>query len=69
MLVRGYAAQHGGGRAVLLVCPGWIPTDMGGASATYSIDDAIPAVVNIVTAQQGRLGLCFIDRFGKTLPW
>jgi NAD(P)-dependent dehydrogenase (short-subunit alcohol dehydrogenase family) len=69
MLVRGYAAQHGGNRAVLLVCPGWIRTDMGGAAATYSIDEAIPAVVDMVTAQQGRHGLRFVDRFGKTLPW
>lgn len=69
MLVRGYAAEHGAERAVLLVCPGWIRTDMGGAAATYSIDEAIPAVVEMVTAQWGHPGLRFVDRFGKTLPW
>jgi NAD(P)-dependent dehydrogenase (short-subunit alcohol dehydrogenase family) len=56
-------------RALLLVAPGWIRTEMGTAAATYSIEESIPQVVTAVEAQAGRSGLRFIDRHGETLPW
>ncbi|MFT3966232.1 MAG: SDR family NAD(P)-dependent oxidoreductase [Sphingobium sp.] len=69
MLIKGFAAQHGGGPAVLLVCPGWIRTDMGGARALFSIEETIPDVVTMVAGHIGRPGLRFVDRFDKDLPW
>lgn len=69
MLIRGFAADHGGQRAVLLVCPGWIRTEMGGSGATYSIEETVPRVVETVTAHRGSVGLRFIDRFSASVPW
>ena len=55
--------------ALLLVAPGWVRTDMGGANATFSIEESIPLVVDMVQANRGRPGLRYLDRFNKPLPW
>jgi NAD(P)-dependent dehydrogenase (short-subunit alcohol dehydrogenase family) len=56
-------------RALLLVAPGWVRTEMGGDEAALSIEKSIPFVVKTVEAHSGKAGLRFIDRHGKTLPW
>ena len=70
MLMTGFAARRpDDGRALLLVAPGWVRTDMGGAGATFSIEESIPLVVDMVEANRGRPGLRYLDRFNKPLPW
>jgi NAD(P)-dependent dehydrogenase (short-subunit alcohol dehydrogenase family) len=70
MLMKCFAARHqGDSRAMLLVAPGWVRTEMGGAAATLSIDESIPHVVDAVERSRGKAGLRFIDRNGATLPW
>ncbi len=70
MLMKCFAARHSGDdRALLLVAPGWIRTEMGGAGAPLSIADSIPNVVNAVDESRGTRGLRYIDRHGKSLPW
>jgi NAD(P)-dependent dehydrogenase (short-subunit alcohol dehydrogenase family) len=70
MLMKCFAARHAGDtRALLLVAPGWVRTEMGGEGAALSIEESIPHVVKSVEAQSGKPGLRFIDRHGKTLPW
>ena len=70
MLMKCHAARSAGDtRALLLVAPGWVRTEMGGAGAALSIEESIPHVVKSVEAQSGKPGLRFIDRNGKTLPW
>lgn len=56
-------------RAMLLVAPGWVRTEMGTDAAALSIEQSIPHVVTAVEAEAGRPGLRFIDRHGTTLPW
>ncbi len=56
-------------RALLLVAPGWVRTEMGGTEAMLSIDESIPLVVDVVSRNQGKAGLRFIDRFDESLPW
>ena len=56
-------------RALLLVAPGWVRTEMGGSEAAFSTDESIPLVVDTVTRNRGKAGLRFIDRFDNTLPW
>lgn len=68
--MRCYAArQTGGRRALVLMAPGWIRTALGGPEAPYSIEDAVPQIVNVLLAQQGKPGLRYLDRFGNTVPW
>ncbi|WZH36371.1 MAG: SDR family NAD(P)-dependent oxidoreductase [Microbacterium enclense] len=69
-LMRSFAARHGGdGRALLLLAPGWVRTDMGGEGAGLEISEAIPPLVDTVDAQRGTPGLRYLDRHGATVPW
>ncbi len=69
-LMRSFAARHAGdSRSLLLIAPGWIRTDMGGPDATYSVEEAIPRVVDTILAQSGQSGLQFLDQFGKPVRW
>ncbi len=68
--MRCYAARHAGEpRALVLMAPGWIRTDLGGPGATFSVEEAIPKVVDVLLAQKGRRGLQYLDREGRTVPW
>ena len=70
MLMKSYAARHRDDpRALLLVAPGWVRTDMGTQDALLEISDSIPLVVDMVERSAGTPGLRFVDRFGEVLPW
>ena len=70
MLMKAYSAHRPNDtRAKLIVAPGWIQTEMGGAEATYTIEECIPMVVDMLQKNHGKPGLRFVDRFDKTLPW
>lgn len=69
-LMRSYAARQAASkRALLLMAPGWIRTDLGGANAPVGVEEAIPLVVDVLLAQQGNPGLRFVDRAGMIVPW
>jgi NAD(P)-dependent dehydrogenase (short-subunit alcohol dehydrogenase family) len=69
-LMRSYVARHPeDSRSMLLIAPGWIRTELGGSDATYSIEEAIPRVVDTIVAQSGKVGLQYIDQFGKAVRW
>jgi NAD(P)-dependent dehydrogenase (short-subunit alcohol dehydrogenase family) len=70
MLMKCFAARRAGDpRALLLVAPGWVRTDMGTSDAPLSIEESIPFVVETVERSRGKPGLRFIDRNGRALPW
>jgi NAD(P)-dependent dehydrogenase (short-subunit alcohol dehydrogenase family) len=65
-----YAGRHADdGRAIVLMAPGWIRTEMGGANAPFGVEDAMPQIVDVLIAQQGAPGLRYLDRHGRTVPW
>ncbi|UUT34657.1 hypothetical protein [Microbacterium elymi] len=69
-LMRSDAARHQGDqRALLLMAPGWVKTDLGGPGATFEIGDSIPLLVDTVDRQRGAAGLQYLDRHGQTVPW
>jgi NAD(P)-dependent dehydrogenase (short-subunit alcohol dehydrogenase family) len=69
-LTRSYAARHAGvPRALVLMVPGWVRTRLGGPNAPFGIEDSIPKVVDVLLAQQGKPGLHYLDRDGRTVPW
>jgi NAD(P)-dependent dehydrogenase (short-subunit alcohol dehydrogenase family) len=70
MLMRSYAARRRGDpRAMILMAPGWVKTDMGGAGARFTIEENIPKVVDVLSAQAGKPGLRFLSFAGETIPW
>ena len=65
-----YAARHADDQqAMILMAPGWIRTEMGGPSAPFGVEDAMPQIVDVLVAQQGTPGLRFLDRHGQPVPW
>jgi NAD(P)-dependent dehydrogenase (short-subunit alcohol dehydrogenase family) len=70
MNMRSYAARHAGEpRALVLMAPGWIRTALGGPNAPFSAEEAVPKVVDVLLSQQGKPGLQYLDREGRTVPW
>jgi NAD(P)-dependent dehydrogenase (short-subunit alcohol dehydrogenase family) len=68
--MRCYAARHAGEpRALVLMAPGWIRTALGGPDAPFSVEEAIPKVVDVLLSQQGKPGLRYLDREGHAVPW
>ncbi|WP_292072002.1 SDR family oxidoreductase [Brevundimonas sp. UBA7534] len=69
-LMKSYAARHvDEGRALLLMAPGWIRTDLGGPEARYSVEDSMPKIADVLLAKRGRPGLEYLDRDGLPVSW
>ncbi|AQH00436.1 3-oxoacyl-ACP reductase [Burkholderia sp. KK1] len=56
-------------RAMLLMAPGWVRTELGGPDGKLSIEESVPGVVNVLLAKRGRPGLEFLDYRGLTVRW
>ena len=68
--MRSFAARHADDpRALVLIAPGWVRTDLGGPHARLSIEESIPNVVNTIEAQRGQAGLHYLDYLGQTVAW
>ena len=69
-LMRSFAARHSADpRAFVIIAPGWIRTDMGGPNATFSIEENIPKIVDVISGQSGKRGLRYVDYRGADVPW
>lgn len=70
MFMRSYAARQAGShRALALMAPGWVRTDMGGPGGRLSIDESMPKLVQVLLAKRGRPGLEYLDYLGRTVAW
>ena len=61
--------RAGDPRAMLLVSPGWVRTDMGGPGASLSVEESAGVIALMVEESRGRAGVRFVDRFGEGVPW
>jgi NAD(P)-dependent dehydrogenase (short-subunit alcohol dehydrogenase family) len=69
-LMRSYAArQFDDPRTYLLMDPGWVRTDMGGAEAPLGVEDSVPRVVDVLEANAGKGGLRFLNYRGQAVAW
>jgi NAD(P)-dependent dehydrogenase (short-subunit alcohol dehydrogenase family) len=69
-LMRSFAARHSQDpRALVVIAPGWVRTEMGGPNATLEIEESIPRVVDVISSRSGNRGLRYLDYRGVEVPW
>lgn len=70
MFMRSFAArQPEPRRAMALMAPGWVRTELGGPDGRLSIEESVPNLVNVLLAKRERPGLEYLDYLGRTVPW
>ncbi|MFE1206998.1 SDR family NAD(P)-dependent oxidoreductase [Streptomyces sp. NPDC058762] len=70
MFMRSYAVRQADtDRALLLMAPGWIRTELGGDDAPYTVEESTPLLVDVLLSHLGHKGLAYLDRNGETVPW
>lgn len=70
MSLRSFAArQPVPRRAMILLAPGWIRTQLGGPDAPYTVEESAPRLIDVLLAKRGRPGLEYLDRDGQPVPW
>ncbi|WP_295464591.1 hypothetical protein [uncultured Pseudomonas sp.] len=55
--------------AVLALHPGWVQTELGGASAPVAISASVAGLMMVIESRAGQAGCAFLDYQGQALPW
>ncbi len=70
MFMRSFAARQAGtARALAVMAPGWVRTELGGPDAPLTIEESVPGVVKVLLGRLGTPGLQYLDYRGRTVPW
>ncbi|MEW9623140.1 SDR family oxidoreductase [Rhodanobacter geophilus] len=70
MFMRSFAAREAANpRAMVVLAPGWIRTELGGPDAPFTIEESVPLLVDLLISKRGVPGLQYLDRSGRDVPW
>lgn len=69
MLSRGLSDRLSSGQTLLNVHPGWVQTDMGGETATLTIEESTKGIADQLELWSGKGGHHYLDYAGKQLSW
>ncbi|GJE11962.1 MULTISPECIES: SDR family oxidoreductase [Methylobacterium] len=69
-LARSFEIRHRAENlSVLILHPGWVRTEMGGAAADIDVATSVAGLADVITAQLGRPGAHYLDFRGEALTW
>ena len=69
-LARSFEIRHRAKNvSVLILHPGWVRTDMGGAEADIDVATSVTGLADLLEARLGQQGPHDLDYRGETLPW
>jgi len=69
-LARSFEIRHrDAGLGVLLMHPGWVRTEMGGADADIDVPTSVTGMTDVIEGHLGQAGCVYVDYTGKTLDW
>ncbi|MGE4070152.1 MAG: SDR family oxidoreductase [Lysobacterales bacterium] len=57
------------GFVCVVLHPGWVRTDMGGAAATYSPEESVSGLIGVIEQLDSGKNGGYFDLKGNTLPW
>jgi len=57
------------GFTVIAIHPGWVQTDMGGESATFTPEQSINRMIDVIDKPNRRTNGKFLDLNGNRIPW
>ncbi|MEA1831119.1 SDR family oxidoreductase [Methylobacterium durans] len=67
---RSFEIRHrAAGFGVLVLHPGWVRTEMGGADADIDVETSVAGLVSVIEGRLGREGIAYLDYRGETLAW
>ncbi len=70
MFMRSFAVRpSSASRAMVLMAPGWVRTELGGPDARLSIEESVPSLVAVLLATRNNPGLHYLDYLGRIVPW
>ena len=68
--LRSFAARQAEPRrAMLLLAPGWIRTELGGSDAPCTVEESAPKLADVILAKRDRPDLEYLDRDDHTVAW